>query len=410
MLWLVIVWVVSFDLLLPLVRQSEDRPRLFGPALSRPEEFVLLAVIILAALQVFLTMLQFGDPAALLTQAKGIIYLFAGYFLLRGMFCRAGRGDTLDFIKVLVIVNTLAAVLFILHQGLHLPVYLVTEYQTITFMGQRITRSFYFMPQLLALAIAYVFARRTWSVVWVGVVVITLGALWVSYTRSLLVIALAELVVVLGVRLLKERQAGLVLRRAGTLVGIIVVLGVVAFAVLPVQSQYFLARIGKATSSGSVTGDPNLQNRIDKLKRVYTWIGADGRFVGAGYTAPSQDPVSAEVQTMASDLVWVPILYRFGLLGVLGVALLYATMAWRALKLSLGGHDDAEFLGLVLLGVVVGTFLEGFVSWTILNPVRYPMGLWVLALVVAEACRRRAEQAEAEAPVPVVTEKEAIVA
>ena len=105
------------------------------------------------------------------------------------MFCRAGRGDTLDFIKALVIVNTLAAVLFILHQGLHLPVYLVTEYQTISFMGQRITRSFYFMPQLLALAIAYVFARRTWSVVWVGVVVVTLGALWVSYTRSLLVIA-----------------------------------------------------------------------------------------------------------------------------------------------------------------------------------------------------------------------------
>ena len=149
------------------------------------------------------------------------------------MLCRASRRDTLDFIKSLVLVNTLAALLFILHQGLHLPVYLVTEYQTITFMGQRITRSFYFMPQLLSLAIAYVFARRTWSVFWVGVVLVTLAALWVSYTRSLLVIAVAELLVVLGVRLLKAQQAHLVVRRVGTLAAIVLALGLVAYTALP---------------------------------------------------------------------------------------------------------------------------------------------------------------------------------
>ena len=58
-----------------------------------------------------------------MTQAKGFIYLFVGYFLLRGMLCRASREDTLDFVKALVVVNTIAAGLFILHQGLHLPIY-----------------------------------------------------------------------------------------------------------------------------------------------------------------------------------------------------------------------------------------------------------------------------------------------
>jgi hypothetical protein len=135
------------------------------------------------------------------------------------------------------------------------------------------------------------------------------------------------------------------------------------------------------------------------MKRVYAWIGSEGRYVGDGFTAPSQDPTVSTVQLMSSDLVWVPVLFRFGLIGVLLVALLYALMAWRALRLSLSGDGDAEFLALVLLGVVIGTFLEGFVSWPFLNPVRYPLGFWVFAFVAAEACRRRAGLAEAAPPV-----------
>jgi len=400
MLWLVITWVITFDLLLPPYRRVEQRPKLFGPALSSPEEFVLMGIILLAVLQVALTTVRYGGPGASLTEAKAFVYLFAGYFLLRGMLCRAGRQDTLDLIRSLVLVNTLAALLFIAHQGLHLPIYIATEYQTITFMGQRITRSFYFMPQLLSLAIAYVFARRTWSVFWVGVVLVTLAALWVSYTRSLVVIAVAELVVVLGVRLFKARQGNIVVRRVVTLALIVLIFGVVAYTVLPVQSHYFLSRVGMATSSGSVTGDPDLRNRIDKLKTIYSWIGTDGRYVGEGFVSSAEDPTVADVKIMSSDLVWVPVLYRFGLAGVALVVLLYATMGWRAARLSLTGEDDAEFLGLILLGAVVGTFLESFVSWTFLNPARYPLGLWVFAFVAAEACRRRAELAEAPVPAP----------
>ncbi len=281
-----------------------------------------------------------------------------------------------------------------MHQGLHKEIYQVTEYQTVTFMGQRLTRSFYFMPQLLVLALAYVFARRSWTPFWIGVLAVTFGALLVSYTRSLVLIALAELVVILGVRLFKRRQAGLAVRRAVIIVILVVVLGAAALVVLPVQSKYLLSRISKATSSGSLTGDPNLQNRQDKIRRVWGWIGAESYTLGQGFATPVQDPPAANIEIMSSDLVWVPMLYRFGLLGVIVLVLLYGTAAWRALKMSLRGDDEAELLALILLGLVVGTFLESFVSWTFLNPIRYPMGLWALALLVAEACRRRAERAQ----------------
>jgi hypothetical protein len=148
-----------------------------------------------------------------------------------------------------------------------------------------------------------------------------------------------------------------------------------------------------------VTSDPNLQNRQNKLRNVYAWIGPVSHTLGQGFASPGQDPPAINIPTMAADLVWVPVLYRLGLLGVVAVALLYGAGGWRALRMSLSGDGNAEFLGLILVGLVVGTFLESFVSWTFLNPARYPMGLWVFALLAAEACRRRAERA-APAPLP----------
>ena len=153
MIWLVIVWLVFFDFPLPARRRAVQGSRVFGPALSSPEEFVLIGIAALAALELPLTVLRFGAIGPALGEAKGFIYLFVGYFLLRGMFSRASRRDTIDLVTALVVVNTIAAGLFVLHQGLHLPIYEgVTEYQTLVFGGQVITRSFYFMPQLIALA------------------------------------------------------------------------------------------------------------------------------------------------------------------------------------------------------------------------------------------------------------------
>ena len=395
MIWLVIVWLLYFDLLLPVWRRSRPRAAPFGPALSPPEELVIAGIAGLAVLEVFLSWLRFGELAQVIVQAKGFIYLFVGYFLLRAILCSASRRDTLDFVKALVVVNTAAAGLFILHQGLQLPIYEATEYQTVTFMGQRLTRSFYFMPPFLILSLAYMFARRTWTVFWGGAMIVTLGALWVSYTRSLLIIALVVLLLVLGVRLVKRAQAGLAIRRAVVILGIGVAFVGIAFTALPVQSAYFASRIGEATATGSLTGDANLQNRQEKLERVYDWLGPVGPWVGQGFGPPAQDPQAGEIRLMSSDLVWVPILYRLGLVGVLLVVLMYGMAALRALRMTLSGDGDAEFLALVLLGVLVGTLLEGFVSWTFLNPARYPMGLWVFALLAAETWRRRAKAAPA---------------
>ena len=315
MLWLVIIWALYFDLLLPRRRRRMHERQLFGPRLCPPEELVVVGFAVFVVLEIVLTAVHYSGLGSAVTEAKSFTFLVVGYFLLRGICCHAGRKETLDFVAAIVVVNTIAAGLFVLHQGLHIHIYNATEYQSIIFQGQRLTRSFYFMPQLLPLAIAYCVAKRKWGVFWFGVFVVTLAAVWVSYTRSLLLIAVIEVVVVLAVRLFKAREAWPALKRGLQIVGVVIVLGLVAFAVLPTQSNYILSRLHLATAKGGPVHDTNVQSRIDSFRTAYGYTGGN-ELTGAGFVSAVQDPRVSTVDSLASDLVWVPTVYRLGLVGV----------------------------------------------------------------------------------------------
>lgn len=391
MLWLVLVWVIYFDLLLPRHRRTSGHTLIFGPRLSGAEEIVLVGLAADVVLEIALTAIHYATLGSAVGQAKPFIYLLAGYFLLRGIAFASDRSETVAFISAIVVVNTLAAGLFVLDQGLHVHIYEATVYQTIFFAGHQLTRSFYFMPQMLGLAMAFVIAKWKWSLVWVGVFVLTMAAIWISYTRSLLLVALAEIVVILAVRIWRAGEARAALRRAMQIVVIAIAFGGAAFVFLPTQSQYFLSRIESTTSKGSAIHDANLQVRLSDVRTAYDWVAPQGHLIGAGFVSAGQDPHAATVAVMTEDIVWALVVYRLGLVGAVLVAALYGASIWRAVKLSSDTNHEAEFLSLVLLGTIVASLLEGGASWSILDPTQAPMALWFLPLLVAEAGRRASE-------------------
>ena len=165
MFWLLVTWIVYFDLLLPGRRRSVRERRLFGPRLSAPEEIVLVGFAAYMLFKVATTAVQYMDLGSAISEARIPLYMFAGYFLLRGILCHAGRKETVDFLAAIVVVNTIAAGLYVLHQGLHMYIYVGRGgvSSTFVFNGEVLTRSFYFMPQYLPLAIAFCVAKRKWN-------------------------------------------------------------------------------------------------------------------------------------------------------------------------------------------------------------------------------------------------------
>lgn len=392
MLWLLVTWIIYFDLLLPGRRRSVRERRVFGPRLSAPEEIALVGFAAYMVFKVGTTALHYMELGSAVSQARVPLYAFAGYFLLRGVLSHAGRKETVDFLAAIVVVNTIAAGLYVLHQGLHLYIYAgLVEYQSFVFNGQVLTRSFYFMPQFLPLAIAFCAAKRTWNIFWLGVLVVTLAAVWVSYTRALVLVCLIEIALILAVRLLKRRDAWLAAKRVLQIVLITAVFVGGAAALLPTQSAYLFSRFADTWSHGSVTKDTDVQVRVGELQTTYEWVGADNRLLGLGFPSSAQDARVTKVGVMAPDLVWVPTIWNLGLLGVAGLTCMFIAYAWRATSMSLANNDDAAFLSVLLLGVIVGVFLLGFVQWTILDPWHTPIALSFFSLLAAERCRQRDE-------------------
>ena len=392
MFWLLVTWIIYFDLVLPRRRRSVRGRHLFGPRLSAPEEIVLVGLAAYMLFKVGTTAVHYMDLGTAIGEARIPLYVFAGYFLLRGILCHAGREETVDFLAAVVVVNTIAAGLYVLHQGLRLYIYAgAVEYQYIVVNGETLTRSFYFMPQYLPLAIAFCAAKHKWSLPWLGVLAVTLAAIWVSYTRALVLVAIVEILVILAVRLLKQRDAWPAVKRSLQIILVMGVFVAVAVALLPTQSAYFFSRIAETRSSGSALEDNNLQVRLGWWRTTYEWLGGDNLLLGVGFPSSAQDVRVTEVGIMAPDLVWVPTVWNLGLLGVAGLAGVFIAFAWRATSMSLASEGDAAFLSNVLLGVTVGVFLLGFVEWTIFDPWHTPLALSFLALLTIEACRQRAE-------------------
>jgi len=384
--WLVFVWLLSTDLLLPHLKGS--RRRLLGPRLL-PEETVLILIAGLILVNAAITAVERGDLTAALGQAASMIYLLVGYVLIRAIVSQVPGKEVIDFLWAIVVLNTVLACLFIVHQGLGFHVYAVEEFHVDVFQGVVITRTFSFMPPLFFLALAFTFARPRWTVPMYVVAGINILAILVSYTRTMLLMAVVAGLTVVVVRLLRRRQAGLAVKRVAALSFVAVVVGLIAVTFLPTQVEYFGERIARATTD--ITADPSYA-RVNRLRIVYAQVKSTDAVLGKGFVSEAQDSTVAPMKRSSADGDWLPILYRLGIAGVVLFALLFLLYCARAFRLALHGSGDSEFLGLVWLTFLVTLFIGGLAGWNIMEPNRIVMGLWPFAFLAAQAGRARGEQ------------------
>jgi hypothetical protein len=382
--WLVLVWLLCTDFILPRADRRARRP--FGGRFL-PEEIVVVAIAVLVAVSIASAARRYGDLGSALHEAFGMVSMLIGYVLLRGILSQSSRAEVFAFMKALVVVNTAAAVLFIVHQGLHIHVYQAVEYFTTTFRGEVITRTFTFMPPLLFFSLAMSFALRRWSK-WVYIVVlISLVAIWLSYTRTMLAIAILMAVVPVVVRMIKGGQSVLVLRRSiGTLI-VVASVAAVLLAMFPTQSRYFMSRIESAMSGTSVSETDSLTVRRLHFDKVFAHTATIDPVLGVGFASAAQDPGYLDMQTYSADSIWVRLVYTLGIMGLVLFAGLIAAFALRAAWMARSREVSTEYAGLVWLPYFVGMALGSFIGAGALDPTRWCLNLFPFAFLAAEAAR-----------------------
>ena len=388
LLWLIVVWALATGRLLPRTA-SAGPPAIPGVRRRRflPEELAVVALAALVIGHILVNAVVTADFGGAAGRGVGMLSMVAGYFLIRDIVEHATRRETIMFLGVVVLANTVATVLFILHQGLHVSIYAAAENTALVFQGQAITRTFTFAPPFVVLTLAFVFARRRWTPAWSVVLLITAVGIWVSYTRSLLMIAAATLLLTMFARQLKRPTARVLLQRALGLVAIGLALFWAFTTFIPTETHYFEERLSGLRANPSGSRDSSFIYRSQHLASTLALVERSDLTFGIGFPPPAQAASSAQIEFWGADTAWILVVYRLGIAGVLVFLALFIGFGARAFRLFMSGTGDREYLGLVFLAAIVASALLTGSSWGFMQPGVLPIGLWIFAFVAAEARR-----------------------
>jgi hypothetical protein len=382
LLWLVLAWAWT-------VHRSRARRLSPGPAegLQRarllPEDFLLLALATLVLSKLLWSGGGSADTRTLLGQFAPWAFLLTGYWLIRGVVRRSSLEDVATFLFAIAIATTVGSLLFILHQGLRVPIYNVTEFLVFSFQGQVLSRTFIILPPFLFVALAVGYARRSWDAVSIALVSITWVAIVVSYTRSLLLAAAAVTVVVLALRAFWERRGSLLVRRVFTIGAISALVVVTVVVALPTPVDYFVSRVVTLRSISIAANEGNFVSRQSSLSDVASQVAGRYFFVGAPFG--EDDSLTDQVTKWASNTMWVPLVYQTGFIGVALVLGMFVLFGLRGCRLFWRSNETAQFLGAVFVSGIVALFLVSVASWTFLDPSSYAMGFWLFAFIAGAA-------------------------
>ena len=389
LIWLFVIWLIVVIVLNAKKIYRLKFQDLFGPAPVMPEEGIIIALFGLWSINFVINLYDSYDFSGVLLTGAQLGCMFVGYLLLRGIVGNADKKEIDNFLYTIILVNAIAATLYILNQGLHLPVYQGVSYLEVNIRGTSITRAFWWMPRFYFLTMAYVFSRQKWNMSIFGLLALTLLSSFFSYTRSMFIMFVAIILAGFVLRAVKRNLTGQIFR----LVFVSMVIIVAYWAIsryFPIELQYFTQRF-ESTTLGETD---NFGKRLNFLWRTFDIVSKDNLVTGLGMATVLTHSKVPYLIEWSADITWVPIVFRYGLLGVILFAGLFIAATTRTLlKYFRTNSPVEEEYWLMFFLVMVGIIGETFISWTIFDPRNLTLGLWFLVFIVVRAAKGRAAQA-----------------
>lgn len=312
-----------------------------------------------------------------------IISILLVYFILKDWFSNNEPQVILNFLYSLVVVNSIASFLYILHQGFHFNIYVAIEYMTESFQGKEITRTFWFMPQFLFFSIVFllVFARK-YSFITITLLTVNILAIVITYTISSVAIAIIIFLIYLILKGLKQGRLGNVFKNI-FIYALIGISGVFILSkLLPANVNYLLSRITEHTDSQYTTKEPNdMEFRLTNSLDVISKMDYDKKILGMGPVTEFQSSKILEMKQNTADTVWSGVILHWGFVGLAIFILIYFVSGLKAFNYFMKNQGVISDFALMILLYIISQFIEGFVSWTFLSGHGVTIGLWYFALL-----------------------------
>jgi hypothetical protein len=380
--WMIIIWLV-----VKIIEISQFNRKIESTISVRKRnsmDYIIICLMIITIVDLGIVYIQNLRLENVFEEFITIFSLFIGFFIVKEVFSNHSPNNISDFLFSIVLVNSLASCLYILHQGLHIGIYLNEEYLSEVFQGEVITRTFWFMPPLWFFSVCYLVAiKKGKSILFLILIIINLLAIFISYTRSFLLITICLVLVYYLLNAYKNKN----FYSAAKNITITVIIGLVLFIavskIFPRSTGYFLSRFTELKQGIHSQETNSLLYRFSRTGEVFNKIEIDKLFFGYGPVTEMQSPLVSSMRIVNWDLVWTGVVFRWGVIGMVLFLLLYFVAIVKAFSLFIKRDGISSQLALMLLLVIVSQLIESVVSSTFLSSDRYPMGLWYFGLLAA---------------------------
>lgn len=381
-IWLILLWLLSKTFFKDNFQNNITTQNL------NATDFFVIVLILITIISLGRTIINYYPTITGIWEEFWIeISLFLGYFIIRDWISTNKPKVIVSFLYSLVIVNSIASFLYILHQGLHLNVYIYEEYMSESFQGETITRTFWFMPQFLFFSIAFllVFTKK-YSFVSIGLLLVNLLAIVISYTISYIVIAILILIMYFVLSGLKNGKLISTVKNL-TIYAIFGIIGIFIISkLLPANMAFLMSRISEHTERQYTIKEPNdLDVRFTNTAMVITQIDPDKKLLGMGPVTKIQAGKINDMQANTADMAWSGVIFRWGFIGLALFILIYIFSSFYAFNLFMKSHVIISDLALMVLLYIISQLIESFVSWTFLSGHGLAIGLWYFAILSALA-------------------------
>lgn len=377
-IWLIFLWLLSktFD-------KDEFATSLRSKKLNIIDYCIIILIIISIIGLVRTIITYYPIITGIMDEFWIEVSLFISYFIIKNWISSNKPEVVISFLYSLVIVNSLACLLFILHQGFHFNIYIAEEYMSESFQGQEITRSFWFMPQFFFFSIAFLLVFKKKSSFFSGVLLfLNLLAIVITYTISFVIIAILIVIIYFILSGLKSRKLpeafkNLIIYAILALAGVFIMV-----KLLPANIAFFMSRISEHTDSQYTIKEPNdMDVRFTNTGIVISQINSDQKLLGMGPITKIQASKVDQMQANTADIVWSGVIFRWGFLGLTLLILIYIFATFYAYNFFIRCDGIISDLALILLLYIISQFVESFISWTFLSGHGIAIGLWYFALL-----------------------------
>jgi len=378
LIWLFALWILSETI--PVNRKNTieiGQTRLNIPLLC------IICLTIITVINFVSIVFSYPIQTDIFKQFVNDVSLFIGYYIIKNWSSKNDPEVIKNFLYTIVVINTIAAILFILHQGFHFKIYQEEEYFTQIINGQEITRSFTFMPQFLFFSIIYILIfTKKYSFIAIGILMINLLAIFISYTRSSIINVGIVFLLYFFFIALKKRNFKIIFKKLTFSIVLAISIILLVSKFLPANTKYIMDRFSEISLESSKKTEPtDMQYRFANSAAVISKLPGNKKMFGMGSVTKAQTPEVIQMQETTADMVWPGVIYRWGFAGLILFILIYLFSSINAFNFYFRTEGILSDFSLLFLIYIISQFVESFVSWTFLSAHGSVTGLWYFAIL-----------------------------